>query len=288
MTLSTIGVIGSGTMGGAIAHQMALSGYLVRLTDVSQPALSRATERIRAWMDVSVTKGKMTQQDANDTLDRLTVTTDLAELKDCSFAVEAVFENLDVKQRIFAELDSTLPKDAIIATNTSSMSITVLAESTQRPDKVVGMHFFNPPQVMKLVEVVRGYKTADDTVAKTMELARGLGKEPIEVKRDTPGFIVNRILIPQMLEAIRVVEEGIATPEDVDKAIRLGLNSPMGPFELQDYTGVDVGLNVVDHFYEEFRNDRWAAPLLLRDLVRAGRLGKKTGAGWYDYPSEKR
>ena len=288
MTPSQIGVVGSGTMGGAIAHLMALSGYDVRLSDVSKPALEQAVRRMKSWMEMNVNKGKMTQEDADATLDRVSITTELNHLADCSFVVEAVFEDLQVKEGIFSQLGQILPHGAIIATNTSSMSITLLAEYTKRPERVVGMHFFNPPQVMKLVEVVRGYKTYDDTVAKTMDLARSLGKEPIEVKKDTPGFIVNRILIPQLLEAVRLVEEGVATPEDVDKAIRLGLNSPMGPFELQDYTGVDIGLNVVDHFYEEFRNDRWAAPLSLRALVRAGRLGRKTGAGWYDYPPDNK
>lgn len=288
MSTSPVGVIGSGTMGGSIAHQVAMSGYDVKLLDVSQPALSKAVERIKTWTEASVARGKTSEQDAKNILSRISATTDFGQLKDCKFTIEAVFEDLKIKEDVFSQIDAILPQDAILATNTSSMSITVLAEYTKRPAKVVGMHFFNPPQIMKLVEVVRGFKTGDDTVAETMEFARSLGKEPIEVKRDTPGFIVNRILIPQMLEAIRVVEEGIATPEDVDKAIRLGLNAPMGPFELQDYTGVDIGLNVVDHFYDEFRNDRWAAPLLLRDLVRAGRLGRKVGAGWYDYPPEQK
>ena len=284
MSLSTIAVVGSGTMGGGIAHQMALSGFNVKLADVSESAVEEAIKRMNSWMELSVRKGAMTQLEADETLGRVNITTNLKDLSDCSFALEAVFENLEVKEGIFSQLDKILPPEAIIATNTSSMSITALAEYTKRQKKVVGMHFFNPPQKMKLVEVVRGFKTDDDTVKQTMELSRALGKEPIEIKRDTPGFIVNRLLIPQLLEAVRLVEEGVATPEDVDKAIRLGLNSPMGPFELQDYTGVDIGLNVVDHFYEEFRNDRWAAPLSLRALVRAGRLGRKTGAGWYDYP----
>ncbi|MDA8081002.1 MAG: 3-hydroxyacyl-CoA dehydrogenase family protein [Actinomycetota bacterium] len=284
MSQSTIAVVGSGTMGGGIAHQMALSGFNVKLADVNESALEEAVKRMTSWMALNVRKGAMTQLEADDTLGRVKITTNLKDLSDCSFALEAVFENLEVKEGIFSQLDKILPPDAIIATNTSSMSITALAEYTGRQKKVVGMHFFNPPQIMKLVEVVRGFKTDDDTIKQTMELSRALGKEPIEIKRDTPGFIVNRLLIPQLLEAVRLVEEGVATPEDVDKAIRLGLNSPMGPFELQDYTGVDIGLNVVDHFYEEFRNDRWAAPLSLRALVRAGRLGRKTGAGWYDYP----
>lgn len=286
MTLSTIGVVGAGTMGGAIAHQMALSGYSVKLADVSQTTVERALARMKAWMDAGIAQGKISQEEAQATLDRVSPTTEVGDFSDCSLALEAVFENLEVKKSTFAQLDSILPQGAIIATNTSSMSITVLAEQTKRPGRVVGMHFFNPPQIMRLVEVVRGFKTDDSTVSEAMELAKSLNKEPIEVKKDTPGFIVNRILIPQLLEAVRLVEEGVATPEDVDKAIRLGLNAPMGPFELQDFTGVDIGLDVVDHFYEEFRSERWAAPQSLRTLVRAGRLGRKTGSGWYNYQSE--
>jgi 3-hydroxybutyryl-CoA dehydrogenase len=184
---------------------------------------------------------------------------------------------------VFHQLDEILRPDALIASNTSSMSITVLASATNRPEQVAGMHFFNPPQVMKLVEVVRGYKTSDETVMKLKELSFALKKEPIEVKKDVPGFIVNRIMIPQFIEAIRLVEEGVASPEDIDKAVTLGLNYPMGPFTLQDFAGVDIGLHVMDYFYEEFKDQRFAAPLTLRNLVRAGRVGKKAGAGWYDY-----
>ena len=184
---------------------------------------------------------------------------------------------------MFRQLDQILKPEALIASNTSSMSITILAEATDRPDRVAGMHFFNPPQIMKLVEVIRGYKTSDDTIKKLKKLAIDLHKEPIEVKKDTPGFIVNRIMIPQFIEAIRLVEEGVATPEDIDKAVTLGLNYPMGPFTLQDYAGVDIGLHVMDYFYEEFKDSRFAAPLTLRNLVRAGRIGKKVGEGWYDY-----
>ena len=204
-------------------------------------------------------------------------------MKGAGVVIEAIIEDLEAKKEVFAELDKIMPEDAILATNTSSMSITVIAEATKRPDRVAGMHFFNPPQIMKLVEVVRGYKTSDETVATLMELARQLGKEPIEVKKDSPGFIVNRIMIPQFIEAIRLAEEGVASLEDIDKAVKLGLNYPMGPFELQDFAGVDIGLYVMDYFYEEFKDNRFAAPMYIRQLVRAGRNGKKTGAGFYDY-----
>ncbi|MEW9669899.1 3-hydroxyacyl-CoA dehydrogenase family protein [Ammoniphilus sp. 3BR4] len=283
MSMQTVGVVGSGTMGGAIAHLAAMAGFQVILCDVEDKFLQRAVERMEQFMDKSISRGKMTIEQKADVLERVTCTTHLEEMKKAGIVIEAIIENLEAKKKVFAQLDEIMPEDAILATNTSSMSITVIAEATKRQDRVAGMHFFNPPQIMKLVEVVRGYKTSDDTVQKLIHLAREMGKEPIEVKKDTPGFIVNRIMIPQFIEAIRLVEEGVASMEDVDKAVKLGLNYPMGPFELQDFGGVEVGLFVMDYFYDEFKDDRFAAPLLIRQLVRAGRLGKKTGAGFYDY-----
>ncbi len=283
METTIIGVVGSGTMGGSIAHQAALSNFRVILCDVEEKYLQNAYARMEAFMDKSIARGKMQESQKAEVLERITTTTNLEDLKDASFVIEAIIEDLDAKKAIFSQLDKILAEDAIIATNTSSMSITSIAEATQRPDQVAGMHFFNPPQIMKLVEVVRGYKTSDETVAKTMELARQLGKEPIEVKKDVPGFIVNRIMIPQFIEAIKLAEEGVASYEDIDKAVKLGLNYPMGPFELQDFAGVDIGLYVMDYFQEEFKDSRFAAPQLIRQLVRAGRTGKKAGAGFYDH-----
>lgn len=283
MSMQTVGVVGSGTMGGAITHLAAMAGFQVILCDVEDKFLQRAVERMEQFMDKSISRGKMTIEQKAEVLERVTCTTHLEEMKKAGIVIEAIIENVEAKKQVFAQLDEIMPEDAILATNTSSMSITVIAEATKRQDRVAGMHFFNPPQIMKLVEVVRGYKTSDDTVQKLMHLAREMGKEPIEVKKDTPGFIVNRIMIPQFIEAIRLVEEGVASMEDVDKAVKLGLNYPMGPFELQDFGGVEVGLFVMDYFYDEFKDDRFAAPLLIRQLVRAGRLGKKTGAGFYDY-----
>ncbi|MDQ0214933.1 3-hydroxybutyryl-CoA dehydrogenase [Oikeobacillus pervagus] len=279
----TIGVVGSGTMGGGIAHLAALSGFQVIVCDVEQVFLDKAKARMESFMDKRISKGKMTENEKADVLERVTFTTNLEEMKSANFVIEAIIEDLEAKKELFSQLDEIMPEEVILATNTSSMSITVIAEATKRQDRVAGMHFFNPPQLMKLVEVVRGYKTSDETVQKLMDLSRQLGKEPIEVKKDTPGFIVNRVMIPQFLEAIRLVEEGVASYEDVDKAVKLGLNYPMGPFELQDFAGVDIGLFVMDYFYDEFKDDRFAAPLTIRQLVRAGRLGKKTGAGFYDY-----
>jgi len=283
MEFNQIGVIGSGTMGGAIAHQAAICGFEVVLVDVDQRFLDRAQARMEKLMDRSISKGKLTEDDKSAILSRIKRTTSMSDVRDCDVVIEAIIEDLDAKKDIFQQLDEILKPEALIASNTSSMSITELASSTNRPEQVAGMHFFNPPQVMKLVEVIRGYKTSDETVSVFKELAIAMKKEPIEVKKDVPGFIVNRIMIPQFIEAIRLVEEGVATPEDIDKAVTLGLNYPMGPFTLQDYAGVDIGLHVMDYFYEEFKDQRFAAPLTLRNLVRAGRVGKKAGAGWYDY-----
>ena len=283
MSNLTVGIVGAGTMGGGVAHLAALAGFQVILCDVEEKFLQKAKQRMDQFMDKSIAKGKMTPEQKADVLERVTVTTHLEELKSAGVVIEAVIEDLEAKKAVFKQLDEIMPPEVILATNTSSMSITVIAEATTRQDRVAGMHFFNPPQLMRLVEVVRGYKTSDETVQKLMDLARQFGKEPIEVKKDTPGFIVNRVMLPHFLEAIRLVEEGVATMEDVDKAVKLGLNYPMGPFELQDFAGVDIGLYVMDYFYEEFKDDRFAAPQMIRQLIRAGRLGKKVGAGFYDY-----
>ena len=218
------------------------------------------------------------------TLGRIKVTTKIEDLKDADFVVEAVFEDMDLKKKVFAQLDEILKKDVIISSNTSSMSLTELAKATKRADKVLGMHFFNPVPLMRLVEVIRGYYTSDESVATGMDLARKLGKEPIEVKTDIPGFVVNRLMVPHLIEAICLFQEGVASKEDIDKAAKLGLNYPMGPFELVDLTGVDILLNVVNYFYENHNKElKWVAPRLLKDMVKAGRMGMKTGVGWYDY-----
>lgn len=278
-----IGVVGAGTMGGGIAHLAASKGFPVILWDVNVELLNKALDRIGAVMNKSIEKGRMTEAEKTAALANIQTTAELQNLEKANVVIEAVIEEMSIKKEVFQKLDHILKPDAILATNTSSLSITVIAESTKRQDRVAGMHFFNPAPVMKLVEVIRGYKTSDETIETLMGLAREFGKEPIEVKKDTPGFIVNRIMTPQFIEAIRLVEEGVASMEDVDKAVTLGLNYPMGPFTLQDFAGVDIGLHVMDYFYEEFKDDRFAAPMSLRRLVRAGRLGRKTGAGWYDY-----
>lgn len=270
-------------MGAGIAHLAAQNGFRVILSDVLPEALNGAWNRIDGLMTKAVSKGKLTEQQKQEMASKINYSTDRDGLADADFVIEAALEDVEVKRQIFRELDSICRDEVILATNTSSISITSIASATQRADRVVGMHFFNPPQVMKLVEVVRGYETSDETITATRRFAELMGKTTVEVKRDTPGFIVNRIMIPQFIEAIRLVEEGVASKEDVDTAVKLGLNYPMGPFELQDFAGVDIGLHVMDVFYNDTKDPRYAAPQSLRTLVRAGHVGRKVKRGWYDY-----
>ena len=200
------------------------------------------------------------------------------------FVIEAVIEDLELKKKVFRELDETCRPDVVLSSNTSSMSITEIAAATKRPDKVCGMHFFNPAPIMKLVEIIRGYQTSDETIAVATTIAKEMGKVTVEIKKDTPGFIVNRVMIPHFIEAIKIVEEGIASIEDVDTAVKNGLNYPMGPFELMDLTGIDVAYFVMEYFYKELNKEsKWSAPMLLKNIIRAGKLGRKTQGGWYDY-----
>lgn len=284
MNIKTIGVVGAGSMGNGIAQVSAAAGYDVVLVDVEDKFLQGAMKNIDKFLSKSVEKGKMTADAKNALIGKIKTTTKLEDVKDADFVVEAVFENMDLKKKVFAQLDGILKPEAIISSNTSSMSLTELAKSTKKADKVVGMHFFNPVPLMKLVEVIRGYYTSDETVAAGMDLARKLGKEPIEVKTDIPGFVVNRLMVPHFIEAINLFQEGVASKQDIDKAAKLGLNYPMGPFELIDLTGVDILLDVVNYFYENHNKElKWVAPRILKDMVKAGRMGMKVGAGWYDY-----
>ncbi len=283
MNIKTIGVVGAGSMGTGIANLAAMNGFNVILRDIDEKYLQNALNRMDKFMEKSVARGKMTEEQKQQTLDRIKPTTNLNDMVEADVVIEAVIEDLELKKEVFSQLDEIVKENVILATNTSSMSITVIASATKRPDRVAGMHFFNPAQLMKLVEVVRGYETSDETVEELKALSKALTKEPIEVKKDVPGFIVNRIMIPQFIEAIKLLEEGVATTEDIDKAVTLGLNYPMGPFTLQDYAGVDIGLHVMEYFKQEFNDNRFAPPLLLKQLVRAGRVGQKAGAGFYDY-----
>ncbi|WP_374966935.1 3-hydroxyacyl-CoA dehydrogenase family protein [Lysinibacillus sp. RS5] len=287
MIIKTIGVVGAGSMGAGIANLAALNGFNVVLRDIEDRYLEGAMARLNKFMSKSVERGKMTEEQKQETLTRIQTTTKLEDLKDVDVVIEAVLEDLDLKKEVFSQLDVIVREDVILTTNTSSMSITEIAAATKRPDRVAGMHFFNPAQLMKLVEIVRGYETSDDTVSALKALSLQLRKEVVEVKKDTPGFIVNRIMIPQFIEAIRLLEEGVATAEDIDKAVKFGLNYPMGPFELQDYAGVDIGYHVMEYFNNEFNDPRFAPPLLMKQMMRAGRFGKKSGAGFYDYKEKK-
>ncbi len=282
MEIKKIGVLGAGTMGNGIALVAAQSGFEVVMRDIEERFVENGLKAIEKFLSKSVEKGKMTEDQKKDVLLRIKGTTRMEDLKDVDFVIEAVFEDLELKKNVFRQLDELTKDQVILTTNTSSMSITEIAVSTKRPEKVAGMHFFNPAPLMRLVEVIRGYHTNDETVRIVMEMARRFGKEPVEVKKDTPGFIVNRLLMPHFIEAIKMAEEGIASIEDIDKAVKLGLNYPMGPFELMDLTGIDIALHVIEYLYKELNKEsKWSAPTLLRSMVRAGKLGKKTGGGWY-------
>jgi 3-hydroxybutyryl-CoA dehydrogenase len=284
MEIRVVGVLGAGSMGNGIAQVAAQTGYEVVMRDIEDRFVENGLKSIEKFLAKSVEKGKMTEGQKKDVLGRIKGTTKMEDLTGVDFVIEAVLEDLELKKNVFKQLDELTRSDVILTTNTSSMSVTEIAMSTKRPDKVAGMHFFNPAPLMRLVEVIRGYDTSDEAIRIIMEMTRKMGKEPVEVKKDTPGFIVNRLMMPHMIEAIKMAEEGVASIEDIDKAIKLGLNYPMGPFELMDLTGIDIALHVTEYLYRELNKEsKWSAPTLLRSMIRAGKLGKKTKAGWYKY-----
>ncbi len=278
-----IAVMGAGTMGAGIAQTCAAAGFQVTMRDIDQKFVDGGFRRIREPLVKRVEKGKMTQAEVDGLVAKIHGTVDVKEaLSGAQVVIEAVFEKMEVKREIYAEMDRIAPPDVVFASNTSSLSITEMANVTKRPDRVVGMHFFNPAPVMKLVEVIRGSETSDGTVRLAKDLCLKLGKEPVEVK-EAPGFVVNRLLVPMMNEAFNLLQEGVASAEDIDKAMKLGTNMPMGPFELADYTGIDIGLDVMEILYRETGDPKFRPSPLLRKYVRAGRLGRKTGRGVYDY-----
>lgn len=282
MEIKKIGVVGAGAMGSGIAQVAAQIGLEVVLRDIEDVYVERGMKGIDKFLSRSVEKGKMEASEKNAILGRIKGTTDMSQLKDVDFAIEVVLEKLDLKKAVFKELDEMCRPEVILATNTSSMSITEIAAATNRPDKICGMHFFNPVPLMRLVEVIRGYLTSDETIATVTGLVEKMGKVMVEVKKDSPGFIVNRIMLPHFLEAIKMVEEGVATVEDIDKAVKNGLNYPMGPFELMDLTGLDIAFAITEYFGEEMNKElKWVAPTLFKNMIRANKLGKKTGGGWY-------
>ncbi len=282
MAIQRVGIVGFGQMGSGIAQVCAMAGLDVLARDVEQKFVDRGLSRIDGSLARVVKSGKLSDEDAKKARGRVKTTTALANFADRELIIEAVIEVIDAKKEVFGELDRICPPTTIFASNTSSLTIVEMAATTKRPDRFAGLHFFNPPVVMQLVEIVRAITTSDATVATLREFVTGLGHTPV-VCKDTPGFIVNRMMVPYLLEAVRALEAGVASAEDIDKAVKLGLRHPMGPFELIDYTGVDINLHVANVFFEEFKDPAWAPPPLLKRMVLAGRLGVKTGKGFYEY-----
>jgi len=282
MPIERVGVVGCGLMGAGIAEVCAKSGYTVIVQEVNGDLLQAGMKRITGSMDRAVSKGKLSAADRDAAQARIMGVTQLHDMHQCDLVIEAITEKLDLKRKVFAELDAVTPAHAILASNTSSLAVTEMAAATKRPDRVLGLHFMQPVPVMPLLEMVRTVLTSDETFSTAKAFGESLGKT-IVVSKDTPGFIVNLLLIPYLLQAIAELEKGVATKEDFDTAIRLGLNHPMGPFTLLDFVGLDTTLFIADAVFDETKDPRFAAPPLLRRMVSAGWLGRKSGRGFYDY-----
>ena len=280
--MEKIFVLGAGTMGSGIVQTFAQKGYEVIVRDIKDELVQSGIVRINNGLSKLVSKGKMTEETKEDILSRISGTTDMNLAADCDLVVEAAIENMKIKKEIFAELDKICKPETILASNTSSLSITEVASATNRPEKVIGMHFFNPAPVMKLVEIIRGMATSQETFDAVKELSVAIGKEPVEVE-EAPGFVVNRILIPMINEASFILQEGIASVEDIDIAMKYGANHPMGPLALGDLIGLDVCLAIMDVLYNETGDTKYRSSSILRKYVRAGWLGRKSGRGFYNY-----
>jgi 3-hydroxybutyryl-CoA dehydrogenase len=282
MQIEKVGVVGCGLMGAGIAEICAKSGYETVVREVNDELLTKGLDRIGRSLDKAVSKGKLEENKKEEALGKLTGTTNLEDLADCDLVVEAIIESLEHKCELYAALDGIVKKSAVFASNTSSLTITEMAMATKRTERFLGLHFFNPVPIMKLVEVVRTIMTDDQVFEETKEFIRSLGKEPVSCQ-DNSGFIVNRLLVPYLLDAIRGLEEGIGTVEDIDKAMQLGCGYPMGPLTLLDFVGLDTTYYIANIMFEEYREKRFAPPPLLKQMVLAGRLGRKSGRGFYDY-----
>ncbi len=282
MKIRKVGVLGCGLMGSGIAEVCARSGYDTVVREVSEELVEKGLGKIHGSLGKAVEKGKLDAAARDEAQGRLSGVVDLRDLADCDLVIEAIVENLDEKKKTFGVLDEALKEGAIYASNTSSLTITQIAMATRRPDRFVGLHFFNPVPVMKLVEVVRTLLTSDDASQTAFEFVRSLGKEPIAC-RDNSGFIVNRLLVPYLLDAIRALEEGVGSVEDIDKGMQLGCGYPMGPFTLLDFVGLDTTYYIANIMFEEYREKRFAPPPLLKQMVLAGRLGRKSGRGFYEH-----
>ncbi len=282
MEIKKIGVVGSGTMGNGIAQAYSVAGASVVLNDISKDALEKALATVAGSLDRLIKKEKMTVENKAATLARITTSTDLAALADCDVIIEAATENLDIKLKLFAELDRIVHEDAVLASNTSSISITKLAAATGRPARVIGMHFFNPVPMMGLVELIRGLQTSDETYTRAAAAVQLVDKTAVRVK-NSPGFVVNRLLCPMINEAVFALQEGLATAEEIDEAMKLGANHPIGPLALCDLIGLDVQLAVMQVLFEGFKDPKYRAAPLLVEMVEAGYLGRKSGRGFFAY-----
>lgn len=286
--MKNVAVIGAGTMGNGIAHTFAQSGFKVQLIDINESFLKKGIDTITKNLDRMVSKGTITEADKKETLGNITTFTNITEgVEYASLVVEAATENLDLKLNIFKQLDKDCPDDTILATNTSSISITHIASVTSRPHMVIGMHFMNPVPIMKLVEIIRGYNTSNEVTNIIMEMSKKFGKIPVEVK-DYPGFVANRILMPMLNESIETLYNGVAGVEEIDTVMKLGMAHPMGPLQLADFIGLDVCLSILNVMYDGFKNPKYAPCPLLVNMVRAGKLGVKSGEGFYDYSENKK
>ena len=280
--MKKIGVLGSGTMGAGIVQVLAQNGFEVVLRARRETSVEKGIATVKKNLDKLVAKEKMTAEAAEEVMGRIKGSTDIAIIADADLVIEAATEDMEAKKALFAELDALCKPEAIIATNTSSLSITEIASATNRADKIIGMHFFNPVPAMKLVEVIKGLATSEETKETIVELSKTLGKTPVEVE-EAPGFVVNRILIPMINEAIGILADGVADAEGIDEAMKLGANHPMGPLALGDLVGLDVVLAIMETLHREYGDDKYRPHVLLRKMVRAGKLGRKTGVGFFDY-----